>query len=107
MDETSDPFEPVDFLLEVFDSPQPLVTAEQAGWWPRGCRECLVALGLLVPAAGASHVVCPACGDRHVEEVTTRQYPDGTVRYFIGCPEAMRVEIGPELLRRWRMDFKR
>lgn len=98
--------DPLDLLWASFDTPEPVFTAEAVRALPAGFQEQLTSMGLLVPADNASHVVCPSCSERHVEEVSYRECPDGQVRYSIYCPEALRVEVSPELLRQWQPDFK-
>ena len=104
MDDSPDP---LDRLWPAFDTRDPLITTDETDRWPTGSLEWLVRLKLLVPAECASHVTCPACCDRHDEEVTARREPNGKIRYFISCPEALRVEIAPEMRRQWRPDFSR
>src|SRR5689334_11448388 len=93
MPEAEEDIDPINLFLTAFDAPDPLFTAEQVSWWPAGALDRLTALGLLAPGPIASHVVCTACGDRHVEQVTPRPYPDGSIHYFIPCPESIRVEV--------------
>lgn len=56
-------------------------------------------------AESADHVVCPACSERHVEEVIPRKGRDGRIRFFIRCPEALRVEVPEDSLLQWTIDF--
>lgn len=53
----------------------------------------------------AEFAVCPECDDMHEELPIVRTMPDGSLRWFIPCPELLRVEIIPECLRRWSIDF--
>jgi hypothetical protein len=49
-------------------------------------------------------VSCPACGG-HGEEVVAFDYPDGTTRYYVPCPQDFRVEVHPVLLERWTINW--
>jgi hypothetical protein len=93
------------FLWPSVDTPDPLFTLDLVASWPAGARERLETAGILRRAQSATHVVCPACDDRHVEEVVPREDRDGTVRYFIRCPQALRVEVPARLLLQWTIDF--
>ncbi len=66
-------------------------------------RPALEAMGVLVPAATASHIVCPDCFDDHVVEVS-RVRQRGKTRFFIACPEAGLCEISGDHLRQWSID---
>lgn len=86
-------------LLEV---PQPLLTGSEL----RDMGEegtVLEAIGFLVPAASASHIVCPECYDDHVVEVS-RVRQRGKTRFFITCHEAGLCEVSGDLLRQWSID---
>jgi len=72
--------------------------------WPVGAVDCLQRLGLLRRAAGGRHAPCPNCSDHHVEPVIVRKRPDGTKRFFISCPESLRVEVTAEMCECWEID---
>jgi hypothetical protein len=97
--------DPLSLIWPCVDTPEPLFTLDQVASWPAGVRERLEAAGILRQARSATHVVCPACDEGHVEEVVHRTDHDGTVRYFIRCPEALRVEVPARLLLQWTIDF--
>lgn len=65
----------------------------------------LLTANLIVRAGNAEHASCPSCFDGHVEEVVVLDWPDGTRRYFVPCPEYLRVEIPRELLERWEINW--
>lgn len=73
--------------------------------WPAGAIGALRRLGLLRPAATGLHAPCPNCDDSHVEPVVIRAGVGDAKRYFISCPEAMRVEVQPEMCNGWEVDF--
>jgi hypothetical protein len=65
-----------------------------------------MALGLLRAAGNAAAVVCDSCGGDHVEEVSWAGSPPGAEpRAYIFCPEAGRVRVPLDRLRRWEIDF--
>lgn len=72
--------------------------------WPAGSLEVLRRLGLLRPAAVGLHAPCPNCDDGHVEPVIVRAGTGDTKRYFISCPETLRVEVQPEMCNGWEVD---
>jgi hypothetical protein len=87
----------------MLDSPTPLYHNHAFEWWPEGKREQFQRLGYLIPAGESSHVRCPECRD-HVEEVIASESPRGT-RFFITCPEHIRVQVTHDDRRVWTPDF--
>ncbi len=73
--------------------------------WPAGSLEALCRLGLLRQAATGLHTPCPNCEDGHIEPVTIRPGAGGKRRYFIWCPESVRVEVTPEMCNGWEVNF--
>lgn len=96
--------DPLEVIWSCFDAPSVAFAAEEIARWPAGVLERLVALGVVCDAEPAQHTACPHCPDHHVEEVLYRAGPNG-VRYFIPCPETLRVEVPVQQLRRWTIDF--
>jgi hypothetical protein len=89
------------------DAREASFTAEEVAAWPPGAFNQLSALGLLREAAPTGAVACDACGGGHIEEVIWVESPPGTGRRaYIPCPEAGRVRVPPERLRRWEVDFR-
>jgi len=70
-----------------------------AATWPPGSLDELQRLGILRRSAGGMYATCPNCDEGHVEPVTV---VDG--RFYISCPEAMLVEVEPEMCERWEID---
>jgi ribosome-associated translation inhibitor RaiA len=95
----------LELFLTSLEADVPLFTITDLRRWPASVVERLVGLGLLCPTTSATHVACPECDDGHVEEVVPREGDDGKVRFFIRCPEALRVEVPEELLRQWTVDL--
>lgn len=97
--------DPLDIIWRAADNPHPVFAAEDLDGVPPEIRTTLTELGILRPSATATHVVCDACFEHHVEKVTPIQYPDKTTRFFIRCPENGRVEVPRESLFQWTVDF--
>lgn len=96
--------DPLEVIWSCFDAPSVAFAAEEVAHWPPGVLERLVAVGVICDAEPAQHTACPHCPDHHVEEVLYRAGLNG-VRYFIPCPETLRVEVSAQQLRRWTIDF--
>ena len=62
--------------------------------------KCIVARG-----ANAASVECECCDAGHVEDVTTVPNRDGTLRFYIRCPENGRAIVHPERLFRWTVNL--
>ena len=67
--------------------------------------ERLAAANYVVRTANAECVSCPACGDGHAEEGVPLSGANGQLRYYISCPTYFRVEIDPELLEQWTINW--
>lgn len=68
--------------------------------WPDGSFESMVAAGLLHRAGGRMIASCPECEGSHAEEVFTESCGDEK-RYYIDCPDLVRVEVTPDDCERW------
>lgn len=97
--------DPLDILWRSADVPNPVLTPEDLAVVPPEVMARLTALGILREAASATHVICDNCFERHVEEVVMIKYPDGQTRFFIPCPESLRVEVPRERLRQWMVSY--
>jgi hypothetical protein len=90
------------------DAAEPVYTADEVASWPPGVFDRLAVLGLLCESTNAATVVCDACDGSHAEEVVYLEFPAGTgLRGYICCPEAGRVSVPLERLRRWTICFDR
>jgi len=94
-------------LWASFDTPEPTFPDTEVRSWPPQVREAMIHHELIVEAGPLGRIACPDCPDGHIEEVIERPGADGRPRYFIPCPQSLRVEIPPEALRRWRLNFER
>jgi len=92
-------------LLASMDDVDRVFDYAEASTWPGGELEVLRGLGLIKEAAVGLHASCPNCGDGHIEPVTVRKNEDGTSRFFIRCPESMRVEVTAEMCIGWEVDL--
>ncbi len=97
--------DPLDLIWRSSDVRLPRFSGAEIASWQAGVFETLRSLGLLVPCKTATHAVCGACDQEHVDEVTSIEYPDGAVRFYIVCPEHGRVEIQKEQLLQWSVCF--
>ena len=97
--------DPLDVIWRSADSPDPLLIFEDLAGMPRETMTRLLELGILRESTTATHVVCDACCDDHLEQVMPVKYPDGKTRFFIPCPQNGRVEVSCERLLQWRVDY--
>lgn len=74
--------------------------------WPSGGLEHFRGLRLLRTAANGLMAPCPNCLDAHTESVTVLEESDGRRRYFIPCPESLRVEVTVEMCCGWQVDLE-
>ena len=90
------------FILERAHAKEAIFTADEVATWPDGLFDELLADGVLEATNNASSATCDACGHDHVEVVVYIQSPPGTgLRAYIACPEAGRVPVPLDHLRRW------
>jgi hypothetical protein len=75
--------------------------------WPEGALDDLLRSHLIRPAQTGLTATCPHCDDHHVETVTVVEPTDetGQPRYFIWCPESLKVEVTDEMCRGWTVDL--
>ncbi|MBX3403826.1 MAG: hypothetical protein KF699_10490 [Phycisphaeraceae bacterium] len=90
-------------LWACFDTTEPEFSASELASWPPADRKWLLEAGVLKETSAATSIACPSCEDGHVEEVL--ELPESAPRrFFIPCPDAVRVEIDLDGLRRWTVD---
>jgi len=97
--------DPLDIIWRSADNPNPVFTAEDMAGVPPQMVTRLTELGVLRPASTATHVICDACDEHHVECVMPIKYPGGQARFFIRCPVNGRVEVPRERLLQWAVDY--
>jgi hypothetical protein len=100
-----------DFLRPLWDRAdlrEPVWGADEVALWPDGAADRLLAAGLIRPTDPARAVVCDACSDDHLSEVVLRPCSrDGETQAYLRCPEAGRVRVPLDRLRRWAPDLDR
>lgn len=97
--------DPLDIIWRAADTSKPVFTTEDLAVVPPEIVIRLIEMGVLRQSATATHVVCDACGEHHVERVVPIKYPKGQTRFFISCPENGRVEVPRERLLEWAVDY--
>jgi hypothetical protein len=96
------------FIWQNADVADPVVTADEITSWPADALGLFVTAGLLREAPNASALTCDACSADHVEEVVFLKEPQGTpLRAYLRCPEAGRVPVPLDRLRRWGVNYGR
>lgn len=94
-------------LLVAADAPGSLFDHAEVSRWPQGALDDLLKSHFVRPAQTGLTAPCPHCDDRHVETVTVVAPTDDAdkPRYFIWCPESLKVEITEEMCRGWTVDL--
>lgn len=96
----------LDLVWWIADVENPILTTEDLARVPPVTVARLVGQGVLRQTITATCITCDACGGDHTEEVMSIHYPDGKVRFFIWCPDNGRVEVEPERLQQWTLDYR-
>lgn len=99
--------DPLRTWLAAADGPDPVIDAAERARQPPGAWDPLDRLGVLAETGRAESAACDGCGLDHVEPVTWVEAPGRLARAFIACPEAGRVLIPPDRLRRWVVEVSR
>lgn len=94
-------------LLVAADAPGSLFDHKEVSRWPKGALDELLKSHLVRPAQTGLTAPCPHCDDHHVETVTVVAPSDDAdrPRYFICCPESLKVEVSEEMCRGWAVDL--
>jgi len=94
-------------LLLAADAPGSLFDHSEVSRWPKGALDDLLKSHLVRPAQMGLTAPCPHCDDRHVETVTVVAPSDDTdkPRYFIWCPDSLKVEVTEQMCRGWEVDL--
>jgi len=94
-------------LLLAADAPGSLFDQSEVSRWPKGALNDLLKSHLVRPAQMGLTAPCPHCDDRHVETVTVVAPSDDTdkPRYFIWCPDSLKVEVTEQMCRGWEVDL--
>ena len=94
-------------LLVAADSHGALFDHAEVSRWPKGALDDLLRAHLVRPAQTGLTAPCPYCDDRHIESVTVVEPTDeaGKPRYFIWCPESLKVDVTEEMCLGWEVDL--
>jgi hypothetical protein len=92
------------YLCLLMDMDNPRISTYEASMWPDDGFQGILSQGFLHQVENAEYVKCPECLD-HQEEVVCVNYPDGSDRWFMPCPEHGRTEIEPHQLKQWAINF--
>jgi len=93
------------FLRTWAEVPSPVLVADEAARLAPATMQDLRRMGFLAPAEPARAVGCQACETDHAEWVESVTGRDGELHHFIVCPEKGRVEVSPQRLQHWAVDF--
>lgn len=93
-------------LSQLLESSRLTVTNDELADMMDGLRDVMVDLKILVPTRSATHVVCNACHEDHVEEVV-RIKTGKDVVFRLRCPDAGLVDVPADRLRQWTLDVPR
>lgn len=91
-------------LLIAADDSGRLFDRHETARWPAGAVERFIRLGFLRLSQDGLMAPCPLCPDGHVEPVEIRTDSSGRTRWFISCPESLRVEVTAEMCNAWEID---
>ena len=98
--------DPLAVIWKRADAREPRFSSDEVATWSDGFVEQLTDAGLVHQVENAMSVVCDACAEGHVEEVTYIENPrHSAVRAYIHCPEHGRVRVPLWRLRQWEVDF--
>jgi len=70
--------------------------------WPAGTVPLFETMGLLRAASTGLFAPCPNCDDGHIEPVV-RSTAGGRTRFYICCPEDLRIEVAAEMCCGWEI----
>jgi hypothetical protein len=99
--------DPLAAVWERSDVEEARFNGDEAESWGDGAIDILARAGLVCRIENAHCVVCDACAEHHVEEVTYIESPEGSpVRAYIHCPEHGRIAVPLNRLRQWAVDFE-
>lgn len=91
-------------FLTAADDVERVFHFQETRLWPEGDMDRCLAMNLLRPAATGLYAPCPNCAEHHMESATTHTGPDGRKRFYIWCPESLRVEVTAEMCKGWEVD---
>ncbi len=93
-------------IWERADAKEPRFSGDEVAAWGDGLIERFADAGLVHQVENATSVVCDACAEGHIEDVTFIESPRRSpVRAYIHCPEHGRVRVPLDGLTQWEVDF--
>lgn len=92
-------------LVAAIDTGECVFDHAETTTWPPGSIDRLRDVGLLRESSAGLMASCPSCAHSHIEPVVPRAGADGRTRWFIQCPESLRVEVSAEMCRGWEIDL--
>jgi len=95
--------EVLSLILAAVDDVGRVFDYAETATWPPGSLDEFCRLGLIRQAAHGLYAPCPDCADGHIEPVAVRVGPDETKRFYIWCPECLRVEVQAEMCNGWQV----
>ncbi len=93
-------------LSELLESSRATITQDELSALTDDVRNAMLSLKILVPTRPATHVVCNACHEDHVEEVVRIKVGKEVV-FRMRCPDSGWVDVPAERLRQWTLDVPR
>lgn len=98
--------DPLQFLWPAVEAVRPVFSRAAIVRWPKGVHAKLVSANLIMPDGTTTRIRCPKCGQTHFAKPISREQPDGTVRFFIPCPEHLRAEVNDRDLQQWAANIE-
>lgn len=93
-------------LSDLLESSRATITQDELSALTDDVRDAMLSLKILVPSRTATHVVCDACHEDHVEEVVRIKTGKDVIFRMI-CPSSGWVDVPTDRLRQWTLDVPR
>ncbi len=90
-------------LLAAADDDARVFDLAEVATWAQGVFEQVHSSGIVRAAQTGMTAPCPGCDQAHVETVAVVDGPRGP-RYFVPCPESLRVEVTADMCCGWEVD---
>ena len=98
--------DPLQYLWPAVEAVSPVFARAAVIRWPAGSKDKLLAANLLKPQGSATRIRCPECGQTHVAKPVPRKQPDGSVRFYIPCPQHLRAEVKDRDIQQWAANIE-
>lgn len=93
-------------LSDLLESSRATITQDELSALTDDVRDAMLDLKILVPTRPATHVVCNACHEDHIEEVV-RIKSGKEVAFRMICPNSGWIDVPADRLRQWTLDASR